>query len=125
MPSVRNRSSLRGLFTRAMVRFTRKRALASWQMTRLSSSSPVTATTAPRAHLRLHARLTCVTTRHGRPQLFSQLAHAARIFLQQQHLMSLLQQRLGQIIADLAAAAYHDVHSLLSLPVPWPPRLHV
>ena len=34
-----------GLFTRAMVRGTSKWCLAIWQMTRLSSSSPVTAAT--------------------------------------------------------------------------------
>ena len=44
-PRCRNRSSFFGLFTRAIVRGTSKWCFAIWQMTRLSSSSPVTAAT--------------------------------------------------------------------------------
>ena len=44
-PRCRNSSSFLGLLTRAIVRGTSKWCLAIWQITRLSSSSPVTAAT--------------------------------------------------------------------------------
>src|SRR5215216_5928065 len=45
MPSSLKWSRFRGLLTRAMIRSQRYFSLATWQMSRLSSSSPVTATT--------------------------------------------------------------------------------
>ena len=44
-PRCRNSRSFFGLLTRAIVRGTSKWCFAIWQMTRLSSSSPVTAAT--------------------------------------------------------------------------------
>ncbi len=56
------------------------------------------------------ARLAGVTTKHRGSQILLQAFEAHRILLQQQHLMSLLDQTLRQVIADLAAASNDDIH---------------
>ncbi len=115
MPSSWKCSWLRGLLTRAMIRSQRYFSLATWQMSMLSSSSPVTAITRsarwmPGAleHPQLGARRR--TGRRARAPLDRQVA--AAVGLDQRDLVALVDQLAREVPADLAAAGDDHVHRL-------------
>ena len=113
MPSFWNRETLAGSLTRATVRGAWNFFFAIWQMTRLSSSSPVTATiTSARAKAGLghDADLAAVALHHDLAQLLGQHGLTAAVLFQQQDFMPFGQELLGQVIADLAPAHNDHVH---------------
>ena len=106
-PRCRKSASFLGLLTRAIVRGTSKWCLAIWQMTRLSSSSPVTAATTS-------ARLQPASPRYlpSQPswamtiEPISSAICCARdaVLLHERDLVARFDELLGEVVADLPAA---------------------
>ena len=112
-PRWRKRSSFLGLLTRAIVRGTSKWCLAIWQITRLSSSSPVTAATMSArfaAGLAEVLALAAVMGDDDRADLVGDLVRPRPVLLHEDDLVAALDELLGQVVADLAAADDEHEH---------------
>ena len=112
-PRCLKRLSFLGLLTRAIVRGTSKWCLAIWQMTRLSSSSPVTAATmsarlAP--GLAEVLALAAVVGDDDRADLLGDLRGADAVALHEGDLVAGADQLAGEEVTDLAAADDDDEH---------------
>ena len=120
-PRCRKSASFLGLLTRAMVRGTSKWCFAIWQMTRLSSSSPVTAATTsarlqPASARYLPSQPSCAMTIEPISSAICRARDA--VLLHERDLVARFDQLLGEVVADLAPA--DDEHEHVRPPDAWP-----
>ena len=118
MPSRSKCAWLRGSLTRAITFWTPYFSFASWQMTMLSSSSPVSASTMSGGRAMPgaleHEQLGRVAALHLVLELVLEPVEAVAALLDQRHLVPEAQERARDVRADLAAACDDDVHQAVA-----------